>query len=88
MRPSPKGVLSACFIQPNMMITPTAIDGTDDTFFSQEDQTELLERLGSDTVIYRRIAGHGHNVHWEHGQAEAISGEILRFLRYVEAARR
>ncbi len=57
------------------------IYGAGDTFFTLDEQLELIRRLGSTYILYQPKPGHGHNVHWEDHMDEEVAGDILGFLR-------
>ena len=54
--------------------------GENDDFFPIEDQNELQSALGSAAAEFIKIAGAGHNTHWEGDSAATIAAEIGRFI--------
>ena len=59
--------------------------GTEDNFFSKDDQLDLIARLGSSRIEFLTKAGIGHNTHWEGRLDEEITADILHFLSTLQA---
>ncbi|MDR1359098.1 MAG: alpha/beta hydrolase [Coriobacteriales bacterium] len=56
--------------------------GTEDGFFSRDDEDALISGLGTNPaeVEFIEKPGAGHNTHWEEHADEEISADILRFI--------
>jgi pimeloyl-ACP methyl ester carboxylesterase len=61
------------------------IHGADDSFFSVDDQLDLIKRLGSGYILFQSKEGVGHNTHWEGRIDEEISNDIVNFLKSLAA---
>lgn len=59
------------------------IYGTEDDFFTMDEQLELIERLGSDYILFLPKHGYGHNTQWEQHMGEEVSADILGFLTAI-----
>ncbi len=62
------------------------IYGTEDTFFTLDEQMELIRRLGSDYILFLPKQGYGHNTQWEQHMDEEISADIIRFVGGLQTA--
>ncbi|MDR1941315.1 MAG: alpha/beta hydrolase [Endomicrobium sp.] len=55
--------------------------GTKDAFFSLKDQLELIEKLGSDKILFIKKEGASHNTHWDEQLYKDISKDIVSFIK-------
>jgi pimeloyl-ACP methyl ester carboxylesterase len=55
--------------------------GTEDGFFSQDDQNDLIAALSGTNVTFVQKEGLPHNTHWEAHEDEDISSDILNFIK-------
>lgn len=54
--------------------------GSDDVFFTINDQNALQESLGSDVILFRQKDGASHNTHWDGKMGNEIANDIDFFL--------
>ncbi|MDR1196177.1 MAG: alpha/beta hydrolase [Endomicrobium sp.] len=69
---------------PKIKVPVEIIWGTQDTFFPIKDQLELIEKLGSDHIIFIKKEGASHNTHWEGKLGEEVANDIANFVRTVK----
>jgi pimeloyl-ACP methyl ester carboxylesterase len=55
--------------------------GTEDAFFSLDDQNDLIAALSGAAVEFVEKEGLSHNTHWEGHEDEDVSNDILRFVK-------
>ena len=55
--------------------------GTEDAFFSLDDQNDLIAALSGTTVKLVKKEGLSHNTHWEGHEDEDITDDILTFIK-------
>jgi pimeloyl-ACP methyl ester carboxylesterase len=55
--------------------------GTQDAFFSLKDQLSLIEKLGSDKILFIKKEGASHNTHWDKHLDEEIAKDIVSFIK-------
>jgi pimeloyl-ACP methyl ester carboxylesterase len=62
------------------------IYGSEDAFFSRDDQLDLIKGLGSDYILFQVKEGSSHNTHWEGHLDVEIADDIVNFLKSLGAA--
>jgi pimeloyl-ACP methyl ester carboxylesterase len=66
---------------PKIKIPVEIIWGTQDAFFSLKDQLELIEKLGSDKILFIKKEGASHNTHWDNNLDEETAKDIVNFIK-------
>lgn len=61
------------------------IFGTEDVFFTREQQMQLIASISSDTVLYQEWKGHVHDIMWPGDNGKRIGKDIAAFLRLVRS---
>jgi pimeloyl-ACP methyl ester carboxylesterase len=69
---------------PKIKVPVEIIWGTQDTFFPLKDQLELIEKLGSDYIVFIKKEGASHNTHWEGKLGEETANDITNFVKTVK----
>jgi pimeloyl-ACP methyl ester carboxylesterase len=65
----------------SLVIQPVQIVwGTEDAFFSHDDQLDLIRRLASTVVLFQTKPGYSHDTHWERRMGEEFAEDIHGFL--------
>jgi pimeloyl-ACP methyl ester carboxylesterase len=75
------GLTSAVDGISNITVPVQLIWGSEDGFFSQEDQDALIEALSGTEAKLIVKEGLGHNTHWEAHEDEDIAKDILKFIK-------
>jgi pimeloyl-ACP methyl ester carboxylesterase len=66
---------------PKIKVPAAIIWGTNDVFFTIKDQLELIEKLGSDYIVFIKKKDASHNTHWENRLGEEVAGDIADFIK-------